>query len=150
VGYTRGCQNARANWQAPRRSDDILKELVRRSTQPQATLRRHDRRPSPRRAARSDARAVPRSRSSAIRRAVAGERIVDSGLAAAASEGDSPLTAHEHEVLVASREHATAQVAAALHLSPGATRNHLSAITGKLGTGSRIEALRVAEDKGWL
>jgi two-component system response regulator DesR len=82
---------------------------------------------------------------------VAGERIVDSGLAAAAlSEGDSPLTAHEHEVLVASREHATAQVAAALHLSPGATRNHLSAITGKLGIGSRIEALRVAEDKGWL
>ncbi len=90
--------------------------------------------------------------SSAIRRAMAGERIVDPGLAAAAlSEGDSPLTAREQEVLVASREHATvAQVAAALHLSPGTTRNHLSAIMGKLGAGSRIEALRVAEEKGWL
>jgi two-component system response regulator DesR len=90
--------------------------------------------------------------SSAIRRAMAGERIVDPGLAAAAlSEGDSPLTAREQEVLAMSREHATvAQVAAALHLSHGTTRNHLSAIMGKLGAGSRIEALRRAEEKGWL
>jgi two-component system response regulator DesR len=90
--------------------------------------------------------------SSAIRRAMAGERIVDPGLAAAAlSEGDSPLTAREQEVLAMSREHATvAQVAAALHLSHGTTRNHLSAIMGKLGASSRIEALRRAEEKGWL
>jgi two-component system response regulator DesR len=90
--------------------------------------------------------------SSAIRRAVAGERIVDPGLAAAAlSEGASPLTRREQEVLVAARQHATvAQVAAALHLSPGTTRNHLSAIMGKLGAHSRIEALRIAEERGWL
>ena len=90
--------------------------------------------------------------SSAIRRAMAGERIVDQGLAAAAlSEGPSPLTRREQEVLLASREHATvAQVAVALHLSPGTTRNHLSAIMGKLGAHSRIEALRIAEEKGWL
>jgi two-component system response regulator DesR len=88
----------------------------------------------------------------AIRRAVAGERIVDPGLAAAAlSEGPSPLTEREQEVLVASRQHATvAQVALSLHLSPGTTRNHLSAIMGKLGAHSRIEALRIAEEKGWL
>ncbi|HTN22361.1 MAG TPA: response regulator transcription factor [Solirubrobacteraceae bacterium] len=90
--------------------------------------------------------------SSAIRRAMAGERIVDPGLAASAlSEGPSPLTDREQEVLVAAREHATvAQVALALHLSPGTTRNHLSAIMGKLGAHSRIEALRIAEEKGWL
>ncbi len=90
--------------------------------------------------------------SSAIRRAMAGERIVDPGLAAAAlSEGDSPLTAREQEVLAASREHATVvQLANALHLSPGTTRNHLSTIMGKLGAGSRAEASRVAEEKGWL
>jgi two-component system response regulator DesR len=89
---------------------------------------------------------------SAIRRAMGGERIVDPGLAASAlSEGPSPLTQREQEVLVASREHATvAQVAAALHLSAGTTRNHLSAIMGKLGAHSRIEALRIAEEKGWL
>ncbi|MEA2181073.1 MAG: two-component system, NarL family, response regulator DesR [Solirubrobacteraceae bacterium] len=90
--------------------------------------------------------------SSAIRRAIAGERIVDPGLAAAAlSDGDSPLTAREHEVLAASREHATiAQLAATLHLSHGTTRNHLSTIMGKLGASSRNQALRIAEEKGWL
>jgi two-component system, NarL family, response regulator DesR len=90
--------------------------------------------------------------SSAVRRAMAGDRIVDPGLAAAAlSEGPSPLTEREQEVLVAARQHATvAQVAAALHLSPGTTRNHLSAIMGKLGAHSRVEALRIAEEKGWL
>jgi two-component system, NarL family, response regulator DesR len=90
--------------------------------------------------------------SSAIRRAMAGERIVDPGLAAAAlSEGDSPLTPREQEVLATSRGHATvAQLAAALYLSPGTTRNHLSAIMSKLGAHSRAEALRVAEEKGWL
>ena len=47
--------------------------------------------------------------------------------------------------------HATvAQLALALHLSPGTTRNHLSTIMGKLGAHSRAEALRVAEEKGWL
>jgi two-component system response regulator DesR len=88
----------------------------------------------------------------AIRRIVAGERIVDPGLAAAALvEGESPLTAREHEVLDAARRHGTvAELAEALHLSPGTTRNHLSAIMGKLGAHSRIEAIRVAEEKGWL
>jgi two-component system response regulator DesR len=88
----------------------------------------------------------------AIRRIVAGERIVDPGLAAAAlAEGESPLTAREHEVLDAARRYGTvAELADALHLSPGTTRNHLSAIMGKLGAHSRIEAIRVAEEKGWL
>ena len=46
--------------------------------------------------------------SSAIRRALRGERVVDPGLAAAAlSQGESPLTPREHEVLAASRDHAT-------------------------------------------
>jgi two-component system response regulator DesR len=87
-----------------------------------------------------------------IRRAAAGERVVDPGLAAAAlSEGESPLTAREHEVLVAAREHATvAEIAGALYLSPGTVRNHLSSVMQKLGVPNRAEALRVAEEKGWL
>jgi two-component system response regulator DesR len=88
----------------------------------------------------------------AIRRAAAGERVVDPGLAAAAlSEGDSPLTAREHEVLVASRRHATvAEIAGALYLSPGTVRNHLSSVMQKLGAANRAEALRMAEEKGWI
>jgi DNA-binding NarL/FixJ family response regulator len=61
----------------------------------------------------------------------------------------SAATAREQEVLLAAREHATvAQVASALHLSPGTTRNHLSAIMGKLGAHSRIEALRMRRRAG--
>lgn len=88
----------------------------------------------------------------AIRAVVAGERVVDPGLAAAAlSLGDNPLTAREQEVLEAARRHGTvAELAAALHLSHGTTRNHLSAIMRKLDAGSRIEAIRLAEERGWL
>ena len=88
----------------------------------------------------------------AIRRAVAGERIVDPGLAAAAlSQGQSPLTPREHEVLAASRDHATvAELASALYLSAGTVRNHLSSVMQKLDARNRAEALRVAEERGWL
>jgi two-component system, NarL family, response regulator DesR len=88
----------------------------------------------------------------AIRRAIAGERIVDPGLAAAAlSEGESPLTPREHEVLAASRRHATvADLAGALFLSPGTVRNHLSSAMQKLDARNRVEAVRLAEEKGWL
>jgi two-component system response regulator DesR len=88
----------------------------------------------------------------ALRAAVAGQRVVDPGLAAAAlSQGENPLTAREREVLEASREHGTiAELAAAVHLSPGTTRNHLSTIMQKLDAHSRIEAIRVAEERGWL
>jgi len=89
---------------------------------------------------------------SAIRAAAAGQRVVDPGLAAAAlSQGDNPLTAREQEVLEQARRHGTvAELAAAVHLSPGTTRNHLSAIMQKLDAQSRIEAIRVAEERGWL
>jgi two-component system response regulator DesR len=88
----------------------------------------------------------------AIRAAAAGQRVVDPGLAAAAlSQGENPLTAREQEVLDQARSHGTiAELAAALHLSPGTTRNHLSAIMQKLDAHSRIEAIRVAEERGWL
>jgi two-component system, NarL family, response regulator DesR len=88
----------------------------------------------------------------AIRRAVAGERIVDPGLAAAAlSVGECPLTAREQEVLGASRRHLTvAELAAALHLSPGTVRNHPSAAMQKLDARNRGEAVRLAEEEGWL
>jgi two-component system response regulator DesR len=89
---------------------------------------------------------------SAIRRAMAGERIVDPGLAAAAlSVGECPLTPREHEVLAASRDHATvAELASALHLSPGTVRNHLSSVMQKLDARNRGEAVKRAEEQGWL
>jgi two-component system response regulator DesR len=88
----------------------------------------------------------------AIRRAVAGERVVDPGLAAAAlSQGESPLTTREREVLTASRSYSTIEeIAGALFLSQGTVRNHISAAMQKLDARNRAEAVRTAEDNGWL
>jgi two-component system, NarL family, response regulator DesR len=88
----------------------------------------------------------------AIRTAAAGDRVVDPGLAAAAlSAGESPLTPREREVLVAARGGGTiGDVAAALHLSHGTARNHLSSAIQKLDARTRAEAVRTAEERGWL
>ena len=88
----------------------------------------------------------------AIRRAMAGERVVNPGLAAAAlSEGESPLTQREREVLAASTSGATIRdLARKLYLSEGTVRNYLSTAIKKLGTRNRVEAARLAERKGWL
>lgn len=88
----------------------------------------------------------------AIRRALTGERVVDPGLAAAAlAARENPLTPREREVLAAARGgEPVAELAARLHLSHGTARNHLSAAMGKLGARSRAEAVRRADDEGWL
>ena len=89
---------------------------------------------------------------SAIRRVMAGERVVDPGLAAAAlSEGDNPLTERERDVLAASANGATIEdIAHKLYLSEGTVRNYLSTAIKKLGARNRVEAARLAEEKGWL
>jgi two-component system, NarL family, response regulator DesR len=88
----------------------------------------------------------------AIRKVAAGQQVVDPGLALAAlSEGASPLTPRETEILAAARGHDTiADLARQLHLSPGTVRNHLSAAIQKLGARTRAEAVELAEAKGWL
>jgi two-component system response regulator DesR len=89
---------------------------------------------------------------SAIHRAMAGERTVDPGLAAAALvEGASPLTAREREVLLHARRGLTNdEISNKLYLSTGTTRNYISVAMQKLGARSRTEAVKIAEEKGWL
>jgi two-component system, NarL family, response regulator DesR len=88
----------------------------------------------------------------AIRRVVAGERVIDPDLAAAAlADGVNPLTSRERDVLVASAGGASnAEIAAKLFLSEGTVRNYLSACIQKTGTRNRTEALTLARTKGWL
>jgi two-component system, NarL family, response regulator DesR len=88
----------------------------------------------------------------AIRDVNAGRRVIDPGLAASAiADGVSPLTEREHDVLVAAADLATAaEIAARLHLSEGTVRNYLSAAIRKLGARNRAEAVRLADEKGWL
>jgi two-component system response regulator DesR len=88
----------------------------------------------------------------AVRRVARGERVVDPTLAAATlAGGASPLTARERDALVAARDGATiADIAKLLFLSEGTVRNYLSSAIAKTGTRNRVEALRAAEDSGWL
>ena len=83
---------------------------------------------------------------------MAGERVVDPGLALTAlSEGESSLTTREREVLAAAIDGATIKdIAARLFLTEGTVRNHLSVAIQKVGGRNRIEAARLAEQKGWL
>jgi two-component system, NarL family, response regulator DesR len=88
----------------------------------------------------------------AVRRVHKGERVVDPALAAATlAGGTSPLTGRERDVLVAARQGATvADIAGKLFLSEGTVRNYLSAAIAKTGTRNRVEAMRVADERGWL
>ena len=88
----------------------------------------------------------------AIRRVSRGLRVVDPALAAATLAGGvSPLTARERDVLVAARDGTTvADIAGRLFLSEGTVRNYLSAAIAKTGVRNRVEALRVADERGWL
>jgi two-component system response regulator DesR len=87
-----------------------------------------------------------------IRRAVAGERVVDPALATAAlSEGNNPLSEREREVLGAATAGASiAEIAAEFALSEGTVRNYLSIAIQKVGAHNRVEAAHIAEEKGWL
>jgi two-component system response regulator DesR len=81
-----------------------------------------------------------------------GERVVDPELALLAlSEGTNPLTPREREVLSAALPGIShAEIAIHLSVSEGTVRNHLSAAMQKLGAHNRMEAARLAEQKGWL
>ena len=96
--------------------------------------------------------APPERLADAIRRVAAGERVVDPALAAATlASGASPLTTRERDVLVASRPGATvAEIAEKLYLSEGTVRNYLSSAIAKTGTRNRAEAVRIADQNGWL
>jgi two-component system response regulator DesR len=87
-----------------------------------------------------------------IRDVLAGQRVIDPDLAAAAlAEGASPLTPRERDVLAASHDGTTiAQIAASLYLSEGTVRNYLSSCIQKTGARNRTEALRIARERGWL
>jgi two-component system response regulator DesR len=88
-----------------------------------------------------------------IRMLLADDQPLVRGALAAESlaSGPCPLTDRERDVLLRARDGGTvADVAKALHLSEGTVRNHLSAAIGKTGARTRAEAVRLAEERGWL
>jgi two-component system response regulator DesR len=86
-----------------------------------------------------------------VRRVHTGLRAVDPELAAAAWGEPDPLSERERQVLrLAADGRSTAAIAAEIHLSEGTVRNYLSEAIGKLGAENRVEAARMAREKGWL
>ncbi|WP_214405326.1 response regulator transcription factor [Pseudonocardia lacus] len=86
-----------------------------------------------------------------VRRVHAGERVVDPQLAMAAWDAADPMTDRERDVLrLAADGLPNGEIAARLHLAEGTVRNYLSTAITKLGVRNRIEAARMARDRGWL
>ena len=87
----------------------------------------------------------------ALRQVHRGGRAIDPQLAMAAWDEVDPLNERERQVLRLAGEGAkSADIAARLNLSQGTVRNYLSEAIGKLGADNRIEAYRVARQRGWL
>ena len=88
----------------------------------------------------------------AVRRVHAGLRVVDPDLAVESlTVGESPLTERERDVLLHAADGGTvAEIAKAAFLSEGTVRNYLSSAIGKTGARTRAEAVRIAQENGWL
>ena len=87
----------------------------------------------------------------ALRTVQRGGRAIDPQLAMDAWSDADPLSDRERQVLrLAGDGRSAGEIAAELNLSQGTVRNYLSEAIGKLGVGNRIEAFRLARQKGWL
>ncbi|WP_017579212.1 response regulator transcription factor [Nocardiopsis valliformis] len=87
-----------------------------------------------------------------IRAVMEGERVIDPQIALSALESrESPLTDRETQVLRLVAEGVDVpQVARQLFLTPGTVRNYLTTAVNKLRARNRIDAVRIAEEEGWL
>jgi two-component system response regulator DesR len=87
----------------------------------------------------------------ALRKVHRGGRAIDPQLALEAWGEADPLNDRERQVLrLAGEGQSAGDIATQLHLSQGTVRNYLSEAIGKLGVSNRIEAYRLARQKGWL
>jgi two-component system response regulator DesR len=87
----------------------------------------------------------------ALRTVHRGGRAIDPQLALEAWSEADPLNDRERQVLrLAGEGQSASDIATQLSLSHGTVRNYLSEAIGKLGAANRIEAYRLARQKGWL
>jgi two-component system, NarL family, response regulator DesR len=88
----------------------------------------------------------------AVRRVHRGLRVVDANLAAETLRySDCPLTGEEADMLSAARGGGSvATLARTLQVPEVQVRNQLQSAIGKTGARTRAEAIRIAEQNGWL
>lgn len=94
----------------------------------------------------------PEDISEAIRQVAKGMKAVDPDLAFATLDATAnPMTPRECDVLRLAAEGAsTAEIAGQLCLTAGTVRNHISSIITKVGARNRVDAIRIADQSGWL
>jgi two-component system response regulator DesR len=99
-----------------------------------------------------DTQAAPCELVCGIRQLARGERVIDARLAVAVLAAPrNPLSQRELDVLsVVASGVPSQEVAAKLHLTAGTVRNYMSAILRKTGARNRLEAVRLAQEAGWL
>jgi len=88
----------------------------------------------------------------AVRQLATGKTIIDPGLPFAALGSTAcPLTTREADALrLAARGSTTAEIAASLSLTAGTVRNYLSRAITKVGARNKVDAIRIADESGWL
>ncbi len=87
----------------------------------------------------------------AIRKIHCGGKSIAPELVADAWMEVDPLSDKERQALRLAKDgDSTEQIAEKLHLSAGTVRNYLSSAASKLDAKNRIEAARIAHQKGWL
>lgn len=88
---------------------------------------------------------------SAIRRVYEGKRVISQELSLSVWEEQNPLSEREQEVLkLVAKGMTSNEIASTLYLSHGTIRNYMSEIFRKLDVKNRVEAIQIAENKGWL
>ncbi|GFD84709.1 DNA-binding response regulator [Alteromonas marina] len=87
----------------------------------------------------------------AIHDVSAGEKVISTELAIMALDDNNPLSKKEMSALkLASEGLKTQDIARSLFLSEGTVRNYLSEAISKLDATNRVDAARIAKQKGWL
>jgi two-component system response regulator DesR len=87
----------------------------------------------------------------AIKQVMAGKRVIDPELAFTAIGEIDPLNDKERRALrLASEGLSTSDIASQLFIAEGTVRNYLSEAISKLNASNRIDAARIAKQKGWL
>lgn len=88
---------------------------------------------------------------SSIQQVMAGKRVIDPELAMMVIGDVDPLNDKERRALrFASEGKSTAEIAEMLFIAEGTVRNYLSEAIAKLNASNRIDAARIAKQKGWL
>ena len=87
----------------------------------------------------------------ALKKVMQGQKVIDPELAINALDDTDPLTDKERKALkLASDGLKTSEIAKQLYIGEGTTRNYLSDAIAKLNATNRIDAARIARQKGWL